>query len=47
MSASFDPSAFDVDFLADDGDDDITEILTIACESFGSPGAHHGQGDAL
>jgi hypothetical protein len=40
-------TALDFDFLADNGDDDITEILTIACESFGSTGATLEYGDAL
>jgi hypothetical protein len=37
MSASFQPSA-DCDryLLVDDTDEDVTQILTIACESFGS-----------
>jgi hypothetical protein len=37
MSASFQPTA-DCDryLLVDDTDEDVTQILTIACESFGS-----------
>ena len=37
MSRFFEPSS-DCDryLLVDDTDDDVTEILTIACESFGS-----------
>jgi hypothetical protein len=39
MSDPFEASAFDAVFLADDGAEDIAEILNIACESFNSRSA--------